>query len=77
MFPYIVCFCGKTIGHLYAAYIAIRGAMIKAARGDVAPEMYHLALSDVETGEILDQLGLRLSCCRTRMMSQVTYKELY
>jgi DNA-directed RNA polymerase subunit N (RpoN/RPB10) len=81
MYPYILCVCGRSSGDLYDAYKAMREELHQQAfedYGDIDP-MFVPVCDDIEvkTGPILDALGLELVCCRTHMMTQVEFKDLY
>jgi DNA-directed RNA polymerase subunit N (RpoN/RPB10) len=80
MYPLIVCYCGREIGCLYPLYSELRRRKIFAELGDVdidpdvaifTPEL------QVEMGDILDQLNLKLQCCRARMLTQVPFYDVY
>lgn len=65
MYPYVTCFCGRPIGHLYTAF---RALCAKHQRGP-HPE--------APIGYILDQLGLTKECCRVRIMTGAEFKDYY
>lgn len=81
MFTYIVCFCGMPLGDIADAYKALRMRKLmkyyKIIGYNIDPSM--LAISDmgIHEGKLLDSLGLDQECCRTRIMTQVEFKELY
>lgn len=86
MFPYVVCpSCGWCIGQIQPLFDAIREDAQKAAlaaRGLNIDTVDHrmVASNDgvsVELGPILDQLGVRLECCRTKLITQVTFYSVY
>ncbi len=81
MYPYILCNCGCSLGHLYDAFKAMKAARYQAAYealgADIDPVFIPLCESlQVNMGEELDQLGLTLECCRIRMFTQVEMKTM-
>ncbi len=86
MFPYIVCLsCGRNIGSLWPAFKAMRAdaheAAVTAAGYDVRTVNERILASSgavtVELGEILDQLGINMECCRTKMLTQKPFYDYY
>lgn len=81
MYPYVVCYCGRSLGDLYDLFCAMRlskYAEIYPETGGIDPSLLATAEDGrVELGDVLDALGLHLDCCRVRMITQVEYKELY
>jgi DNA-directed RNA polymerase subunit N (RpoN/RPB10) len=81
MYPFIVCFCGMPIGHLYHAFVILRAAanekMYENLDEVVIPELIGIA-SDTEApvGHILDALCLTRECCRGHMLAQVEFKNM-
>lgn len=78
----VVCHCGRSIGELYPIYTALRQEVMdrelaKLGR-DIAPDLTYLATDfQPELGEILDNLGVELECCRTRFLTSVEFDDLY
>ncbi len=81
MYPYIVCTsCGREIGCLYTMFCEMRRDLFVSEFGDIDIDPALIPLTQdfqVELGSILDSMGLTMSCCRTKMISQVEFKELY
>jgi DNA-directed RNA polymerase subunit N (RpoN/RPB10) len=80
MYPLIVCYCGREIGSLYDLYVAMRGKRVveKFGESGIDPDVAMFAPDlQVETGDILDALGLHLDCCRGHMITQVTFFDEY
>lgn len=65
MYPYIVCFCGRPLGHLYNAFLAMCRDHARSSR------------ANEPVGYILDQLNIMKLCCRTRMLTQTQFKDYY
>jgi DNA-directed RNA polymerase subunit N (RpoN/RPB10) len=68
------------LGPLYDLFIAIKRERLSHEFGDavVDPTMVAVVKStEVEMGDVLDDLHLHNDCCRVRMMSQVEFKEVY
>lgn len=70
MYPYIRCFCGRTLGQIYDAYLAYKEALIKEKTKDINKTV------DVPLAEVFEALHIDLECCRSRLLTQVEYKEL-
>jgi DNA-directed RNA polymerase subunit N (RpoN/RPB10) len=80
MYPYIVCFCGREIGCLYEAYLEMCKDLYVSEFGDMVIDPALISLTQefqINTGEILTSLGLKLECCRARIMTQEEFKKLY
>lgn len=82
MYPYIVCFCGQSLGDIYELFKELRRRKIKAHLEklgyDVLPELFQFSDDvDVSAGDILDKLHVKQQCCRGRLLTQVEYKEYY
>lgn len=78
MFPFIVCFCGRSIGDLYDAFKHMRQKIYMEKLAGIAPEMVAITeVEDVSLKEVLDQLGLHMTCCRTHILTQTEFKTYY
>jgi DNA-directed RNA polymerase subunit N (RpoN/RPB10) len=80
MWPYIVCFCGKSIGDIYDAFKVMRADRIAEVYGDVEFDPVAAALSELlkcDLNDIFDTLHVHNTCCRARLMSQVEFKDIY
>lgn len=82
MYPYIRCFCGRSLGDIYEAFEAMKAARYAEIYGDDAgqpnPFMFQIADSvQVEIGDILSALNVHLDCCRARLLTQVQYTDVY
>jgi DNA-directed RNA polymerase subunit N (RpoN/RPB10) len=72
MYPPVVCHCGRSIGPLYMIYREMRKDRLIAHNKDhIAPWLLQITSdSPIETGDILDDLGLDLDCCRILCMQR-------
>jgi DNA-directed RNA polymerase subunit N (RpoN/RPB10) len=80
MYPYIVCYCGRALGHLYDVFNTIRRERLAEEFGEEALDPTMIAIIQdvqIELGDVLDQLHLHNECCRVRMITQVEFKEVY
>lgn len=80
MYPYIVCYCGRALGHLFDVFNTIRRDRLAQEFGDEALDPVMIAIikdTHIELGDVLDQLHLTNNCCRARMITQVEFKEVY
>lgn len=82
MYPLILCVCGRSLGDLYDLYAEMRRDKYReffAKSGiEIRPDYIPIAGDiTVETGDILDALHLHLECCRTKMITQVLWEEVY
>lgn len=69
MYPNIVCFCGFPLGQLYDAFLAM------LAKHREGKNIGHSPNEPI--GYILDQLGITKTCCRTRIMTNMEFKNYY
>lgn len=83
MYPYIVCFCGCSLGDIYDAFKVMRAEKYRIALNDpnfdsINPAMLAItAHINVDLSDVFDQLCITLDCCKTRLTTQVEFKELY
>lgn len=87
MYPLILCYCGRALGDLYEAYAAMRDELYRKAYEAEGGSGYDPILipligditHSIELGDILDMLGLtkECECCRTQMMTQVMFTDVY
>lgn len=82
MYPYIRCFCSRSLGDKYELFKVMRLERYRDyfERTGIRVSPNNIPLADnvrVEVGDILDQLGLTVTCCRTRMITQVEYEDEY
>jgi len=77
MYPYIVCFCGRSLGDIYDLFIEMRRQKINAALDGEEPVAFELAQQNIQLNDILDALHIRAECCRVRMLTQVEFKNYY
>ena len=82
MFPYVLCYtCGRDIGSIWALFDAMRRDRL----ADKYPNVKNMAQiptsldMDIEVGDILDTVGLPRDsiCCRTRLLSQQLFRDVY
>lgn len=82
MFPYVTCWCGRSLGDLFPLYTEMKrrkyeeynkkhGVNIKPTRVPISSDVR------VDVGDILDKLHVHTDCCRARLISQIEYKEYY
>lgn len=62
---YVTCFCGRPLGHLYPAFVAMTVARRNSDR------------ANEPIGDILDALNITKECCRVRIMSGAEFKNYY
>ncbi len=83
MYPYIVCFCGCSLGDLYDAFKAMRIDAYKKALNDsrfekIDPAMLAITENvDVDLSDVFAQLCITQGCCQVRLITQVEFKDLY
>ena len=79
MFPYILCYCGCALGHIYDVFLVIKRERLAEEFGDSVfdPTMIAIVGIHVDLGDILDDLQIHNDCCRVRIMQQVEFKEVY
>lgn len=86
MFPYVVCpSCGWCIGQISPLFDAMRkdryAAALKEKGIDVDTANHEMIQSNegvsVELGDILDKLGVRMECCRVKLLTQVQFYSIY
>jgi DNA-directed RNA polymerase subunit N (RpoN/RPB10) len=80
MYPYILCYCGKSLGHLFDLFNAMKRERYIEEFGEESFDPTMIAVItrlQVELGDILDSLHLHKDCCRVRMLTQVEFKEVY
>ena len=81
LFP-VVCTCGRSIGDLHPIYTVLRqqviDAELKKIGRNIDPDQTQLATDfHPQLGEILDNLGIELDCCRVRFLTNVEFNDLY
>ncbi len=78
MYPYVVCFCGRTIGDLYDAFKELRKRKYMNLDSEVDPKLYAITESvQIDLVDVFEQLNLHMDCCRTRMNTLVEFKDIY
>lgn len=82
MYPYITCTCGRSLGDLYDAFKVMRKKKIAAIAAEknpsIKPNMMIVGQDlQIDLNDDLNALGLKMDCCRMRMMSLVEFRELY
>jgi DNA-directed RNA polymerase subunit N (RpoN/RPB10) len=82
MYPFILCpTCGNSLGELYPAFCKKREIKYreycKANKINIQPTYRFMSQVGLNLGDILDWLELRSDCCRTAMMTQVLFREVY
>ena len=82
MYPYIVCTCGYPLGDIYTIFDIMRRAKYIQAYGEFYNEIDPSILAITESiqvtlEDVFDQLNIDLICCRTRLLTQVTFDSIY
>lgn len=82
MYPYIVCYCGRCLSDIYDLFCVMRDRKYATAYADLGMDIdpIQIAISgamDVDLADVFEQLNLHLDCCRTRMHTQVEFREFY
>jgi len=84
MYPYIICFCGRSLGDIYDLFIAMRVKKFRQVYNDVCPtnpiDPIQLQFDPnivIELDDIFRALHIELPCCRVRLMTQIQLKNLY
>lgn len=80
MYPYIVCFCGREIGHLFDLFTAMKEDLYISEFGDMVIDPSIIPLTDtlqISLTPIFDALHIHLDCCKSRLMTGVQFKEIY
>jgi len=82
MYPFILCFCGRSIGDLYDAFSLMRIAKYSAAMADLNDDIDPLLLPltelvQIDLVDIFEQLNIHMDCCRNHIQTQVEFKTLY
>jgi len=82
MYAYIVCFCGRSLGDLFDLFREMRAIKYADAYSnldfDIDPNLLAITESvQVKLDDVLDDLCLNLDCCRTHMLTQVEFAEIY
>jgi hypothetical protein len=83
MYPYIVCFCGCSLGDIYDAFKAMRLDAYQKALQDpnfvnINPAVLAITANvKIDLSDVFVQLCITQECCQTRLNTQVEFKELY
>ncbi len=76
--PYVLCFCGKSIGDVYDWYHATAKSMHLDLEGDIDPNQIESIIeTKPEYGKIFEKIGINLNCCKVRLMRQVLFYNVY
>ncbi len=78
MYPFVLCFCGRSLADIYDLFVALRREKYAAAYADIDP--YYLPISAtvrVDLVDVFEQLNIHMDCCRTRLLTQVEFKNIY
>lgn len=78
MYPYITCHCGNDLGSLWPLFAAMRAAHLRDKFDVADPAVIQLS-HDMQTalGPILDAIGCTRVCCRTKLLTQKLFKDVY
>lgn len=82
MYPFILCFCGRSLGDLYDLFCAMKitkyAAAYEEAGIDIDPYLLPLCESiQVDLVDVFEALGLHMDCCRNHLLTQQEFKGLY
>lgn len=85
MYPFIVCFCGRSLGDIYDLFKLMRlDKYMKEYESkdgidyDIDPSMLAIAGAvEIDLIDVFEQLHITHDCCRARLMGQVEFKEYY
>lgn len=82
MYPYIVCYCGRSIGQIYDLFKALRREkyveFFQKNNLNINPDKIPFSDDiDIKLRDVFDELNIHNQCCKARLMSCVEYKELY
>ena len=81
MYPSILCLCGFSTGDLYDIFQAMRADKFAALGTDMDPNL--ATFCDEEFGDKaameaeLNSLDVGCMCCRSKLMTQVTFIDYY
>lgn len=82
MLPYVVCYCGRSIGDKYLLFRELVKAEYEkyiAKNGlQMTPEqLVHSDKVHIDLSSIFDSLHLNLECCRARINTQLRFNTYY
>lgn len=82
MYPYILCYCGRSLGDLYDLFNVLRAAKYTEAYVEFGEDIdpAFLAISDlvqVDLTDVFDALHIHMECCKVRIQTQVEFKNVY
>ena len=79
MFPYIVCTCGRSIGDIYDLYLALVFDLINKEKNLVKNTLNYQMFTHENANRIFNILNIppESMCCRTHIMTQVQFKDVY
>lgn len=76
--PAVCTSCGKPIGHFVTIFRRIRENRTKQKMGDTLPEYASIdGQFVVQMGDVLDNLGITMECCRTIMTTDLPLRDTY
>ncbi len=82
MYPYIICFCGHSLGEIYDLYCAMRDDIYIEAYSWMAEEGIDFSLLPIldakgaELHTVFESLHIHADCCRARLLTQVMFEEI-
>ncbi len=82
MYPFILCFCGRSLGDLYDLFCAMRAQRYEEAykeMGTVIDPLF-IPFSDsfnITLADIFEALHINQVCCRMHIHTQIEYKHVY
>lgn len=87
--PHVQCFCGRELGCYYDIFVAIRRQKYreefsrKLKEHGVADREFNpmfAPISDlpqISMIDVFEQLHINVECCRARLATQVTFRDVY
>ena len=82
MYPLILCYCGRCLSDIYDLYMELRTRRFATAYAGLGMDIDPVQIAitgeiDISMGDDLDKLNLHCDCCRSHILTQVQFKELY
>lgn len=82
MYPYILCFCGRPLGHIYDAFVLMRAYKYTVLMKSIGYDMdvNAFSISDdikLDLTDVFKALQIESGCCRARLNTQVEFKTVY
>lgn len=76
--PAVCTSCGRSLGQYTPLYRKIRENRTKKKLGDTIPQYASMeAKLDVKMGDVLDNMGIKMECCRMLITTDVPLRDVY